>query len=160
MAYEKVVAVYDTVASADAAVKTLKSAGYMDDNISVIKNDASSISAVQQPGFWHRLLGSDIEKHEADVFGHALKQGGVVLTARVPESDVPKVIALLDTHKPVDVIDRARSLGHQRSRRCRFDGHGGRRGGGSQSGGGCSSTPPPPSQARRMMKSFALRKSS
>jgi hypothetical protein len=40
MEYEKVVAVYDTAAHADAAVKTLKVAGYDDNQISVIRNEA------------------------------------------------------------------------------------------------------------------------
>jgi uncharacterized protein (TIGR02271 family) len=33
------------------------------------------------------------------------------LTARVPQDQAAKVLALLDTHKPIDVVDRATSLG-------------------------------------------------
>lgn len=111
MDHEKVVAVYDNAAHADAAVKTLKVAGYGDNQISVIRNEADYAKHATQPGFWHRILGGEVEQHEAGVFGNALTRGGVVVTVHVPETEAPKVLALLDTHKPIDVVDRAKTLG-------------------------------------------------
>jgi hypothetical protein len=42
MSYEKVVAVYDTEANANAALKSLVSAGYLTDDISVIRSEGAS----------------------------------------------------------------------------------------------------------------------
>ena len=112
MSYEKVVAVYDTEGSANAAVKTLTSAGYPADDISLIRNDREADKAgLHEPGVWQRLFGGDIEHHEAAVYGQSLKEGSVIVSVRVPETEAPKVISLLDSHKPVDILDRAKALG-------------------------------------------------
>jgi|HubBroStandDraft_6_1064221.scaffolds.fasta_scaffold310348_2 uncharacterized protein (TIGR02271 family) len=112
MSHEKVVAVYDTAAHAEAAVKTLKSAGYSANDISVTRSEDDAPTAeLSEPGFWHHLLGHDIGLHEAAAYGHTVVRGGVVVSVRVPESEVPKVIELLDTYLPVDVLERARTYG-------------------------------------------------
>jgi uncharacterized protein (TIGR02271 family) len=112
MSYEKVVAVYDTEASATAAVKSLRSAGYLTDDISVIRSEGEAAKAgLYEPGVWQRLFGRDLEHHEAAVLGRSLKEGSVIVSVRVPESEAPKVTSLLDTHKPVDVLDRAKAYG-------------------------------------------------
>ena len=112
MFYEKVVAAYDTTGHADSAVNTLKSAGYSSNDISVIRNEGDIARAdFGELGFWQRLFGRDINPHEAEVYGRALRKGGAIVTVRVPDSEAPKVIKLLDTHKPVDVMDRARMYG-------------------------------------------------
>lgn len=112
MSYEKVVAVYDTEASANAALTSLKSAGYLSDDISVIHNEGEAERAgLYQPGVWQRLFGRDIEHHEAAVLGRSFKEGSVIISVRVPESEAPKVVSLLDSHKPVDVLDRAKAYG-------------------------------------------------
>jgi uncharacterized protein (TIGR02271 family) len=112
MSYEKVVAVYDTEGSASAAVKTLASAGYSTSDISLIRNEGEAEKAgLHEPGVWHRLFGGDIEHDEATVFGRSVKAGSVIVSVRVPETEAPKVISLLDSHKPVDILDRAKALG-------------------------------------------------
>lgn len=112
MSYEKVVAVYDSELSANAALKSLNAAGYLNDDISVIRNEAQAQKAgLHEPGVWKHLFGSDLELHEAAVFGRSLKEGSVIVSVRVPESEVPKVIRLLDSYKPVDVLDRANAFG-------------------------------------------------
>ena len=111
MSHEKIVALYDTVAHAEAAVNTLRMAGYPAADISVIKNEGDSKTGWTEPWFWQGLFGDDIVPHEAEVYGRAVRQGGAVVIVRVTESEAPKVIELLDSHKPVDVIDRARAYG-------------------------------------------------
>ena len=64
---------------------------------------------MHEPGVWQRLFGRDLEQHEAAVLGRSLKEGSVIVSVRVPESDAPKVMSLLDSHKPVDVLDRAKA---------------------------------------------------
>lgn len=111
MSYEKFVAVYDTEASAYAAVNSLKSAGYLPDDISVIRNESEADRAgLHEPGVWQRLFGSDVEHHPA-VNGRPAKDGSVIVSVRVPESEAPKVLSLLDGQKPIDVLGRARAYG-------------------------------------------------
>jgi uncharacterized protein (TIGR02271 family) len=68
-------------------------------------------AALREPGLWHRLFGSDIEQHEAEVYGKAVETGGVVLTLRAADADVPKAMGILNQHNIVDVQDRAVKTG-------------------------------------------------
>jgi stress response protein YsnF len=110
MSYEKVVAMYDTEAGANAALKSLISAGYLTDDISVIRNERDAERAgLYEPGIWQRLFGRDLEHHEAAVLGRSLKEGSVIVSVRVPETEASRVLSLLDTHQPVDIVDRAKA---------------------------------------------------
>ena len=116
MTYEKVVTVYDTLPHAEKAVTILKAAGYQDDDISVVNQKTLAASGahevdVREPGLWRRLFGSNVLDHEATVYGRAVEGGGVVVTVRVPQEEVPRVMGLLDTHDPVDVLERAAKVG-------------------------------------------------
>jgi uncharacterized protein (TIGR02271 family) len=116
MTYEKVVTVYDTLPHAEKAVSILKAAGYKDDDISVVDQKTLTASGaddveVREPGLWRRLFGSNVLDHEATVYGRAIEGGGVVVTVRVPQEEVPRVMGLLDTHDPVDVLQRAAKVG-------------------------------------------------
>src|SRR5271157_1691901 len=114
MAYEKVVAVFDTAARAENAVKALKAVGFNDDDISIVDNetlDDRGAAVATEKGFWHRLFGSDIDPHEAHVYGHTVGSGGSVLTLRAPDTLVDKAVSILHSHNPVDVNQRAASLG-------------------------------------------------
>jgi uncharacterized protein (TIGR02271 family) len=113
MAYETIVAVYDTAANADAAVKALKAGGFANADISVfnadrLAGDKKSIAAgLKQAGLWNRLFGDDIYEHEASVYAKSVERGGVVVSARVLDTEVAHAVAILDIHRPVDVHDRA-----------------------------------------------------
>ena len=117
MAYETLVAVYDTPEHADAAVKALKAAGFAESDISVF--DAARLKAgrstfaqgVKETGLWHRLFGTDVYEHEANVYGQTIEEGGVVISVRVPSSEVAHASAVLNIHRPVDVHDRAVTAG-------------------------------------------------
>jgi len=112
MSHEKVVAVYDTAAHAEAAVEILKSAGYSVHDISITRNGNDEPTAeLIEPGFWHRLFGRYISLRETSANGQTIVRGGTVVTVRVPESEVPKVIEILDACQSVDVRDRARTHG-------------------------------------------------
>ncbi len=112
MSHEKIVAVYDTVAHAEAAVNTLKSAGYPASDISVIKNEGSTLDpAFSETGFWQRLFGNDIGFRDAALYGQTVRGGGAIVSVRVLESEAPDVIDLLDAHQPVDLVDRTRAFG-------------------------------------------------
>ena len=109
MNYEKVVALFDTPEHAEAARRNLEGANFPGSEISIVssKTLATAGEALREPGLWHRLFGRDIEMHEATVYGRAVESGGVVLTLRVPESDVPRAMGILNAHKVVDVQERA-----------------------------------------------------
>ena len=117
MAYETLVAVYDTPPHAEAAVKALKAAGFADSDISVfdsarLKAGRTSLSpGVREAGLWHRLFGTDVHEHEADIYGQTVEDGGSVISVRVPESEVAHASAVLNIHRPVDVHDRAVTSG-------------------------------------------------
>jgi uncharacterized protein (TIGR02271 family) len=57
------------------------------------------------------LFGSDVDLHEAKVYGHTVGRGGSVVTLRAPDTLVEKAVEMLHTHNPVDVNQRAASLG-------------------------------------------------
>jgi len=45
------------------------------------------------------------------VLGRSFKEGSVIVSVRVRESEATKVESLLDSQKPVDVLDRAKAYG-------------------------------------------------
>ena len=117
MAYETLVAVFDTPEHANAAIEALKTGGFHDDDISLFDKNRlmagkSTISKdVKEAGLWHRLFGSDLYRHEAAVFGQTVDGGGTVLSLRVLDSEVAHATGILDLHKPIDVQDRAIAKG-------------------------------------------------
>jgi uncharacterized protein (TIGR02271 family) len=117
MAYETIVAVFDTRAHAEAAVKALKAGGFANADISIfddnrLTGDKKAVAdSVKDAGIWQRLFGDDIHEHEADVYHQTINRGGVVVSARVLDSEVAHAIAILELHRPVDVHDRAVTSG-------------------------------------------------
>ena len=117
MAYETIVAAFDTAEHAAAAVKALKAGGFHDDDISIFDRarltagGASVSTGVKEAGLWHRIFGGDIYKHEASVYGQTVEDGGTVVSVRVLDSEVAHATGILDLHRPVDVHDRAITTG-------------------------------------------------
>lgn len=113
MAYETLVAVYDTIANAQAASRALNAAGFADSDISIFDRDRlSGIATVtNKQSMWQRLFGTEVYEHEAVIYTQAVERGGAVLTVRVPENEVAHARAVLDVHRPVDVHDRAITAG-------------------------------------------------
>lgn len=111
--YEKIVTLFDTRPHAEAAKANLRHAGFNEVDMSILSGDALPKSgvALREPGFWHRLFGTDIEEHEATVYAKAVETGGSVLTVRTDQVSVPKAMAILNQHNIVDVKDRAVDTG-------------------------------------------------
>jgi len=117
MAYEKVVAAYDTAARAQAAVAALRAGGFADADISVI--DQARVRSVVSDidtradahGIWHSLFGHDVHEHEAEVYHRAVQMNGVVLAVRVLDREVAHALGILNTARPIDVNDRAITTG-------------------------------------------------
>lgn len=103
MAYEKIVAVYDKSGKAKDAMRALEGAGFSSSDISLLNRDALTNTDVNDAGLWRRLFGRDIGENQSSVYSRAIESGGAVLTLRLPESDVPRAMKILDVHTPSDV---------------------------------------------------------
>jgi uncharacterized protein (TIGR02271 family) len=113
MAYETTVAAFDTRAHADAAVKALRAGGFANADISIF--DEKRLAGAKEPGIWQRLFGRDLQQHEASIYRQTIQRGGVVVSARVLDTEVAQAIAILDLHRPVDLHDRAGNSGIERA---------------------------------------------
>jgi len=113
MTYEKIVTLYDTADHAEAARRNLTTAGFSPSDISTINSKTLGLTSerLREPGLWHRLFGTEIQQYEATLYGHSVDAGGVILTVRVPESDVAKATAILNAHQAVDLLKRAEQQG-------------------------------------------------
>lgn len=114
MAFETLVAAFDNNEHAMAAVNALKAGGYHSDDISILDQArlASGKGTGQKPvGLWQRLFGEDINKYEATVYGDTIREGGVVVSVRVPREQVAQAAGILDLHHPINVHDRAVTTG-------------------------------------------------
>jgi uncharacterized protein (TIGR02271 family) len=113
MTYEKIVTLYDTAGHAADARRSLEAAGFPPSEISTLTINALGESGekLTEPGIWHRLFGRTIQPHEAAVYGRVVGSGGAVLTVRVPDSDVPRALGILNAHRAVDVQHRATQEG-------------------------------------------------
>jgi hypothetical protein len=93
MAYETLVAAFDTPAHAAAAIEALKAGGFHEDDLSIFDKDRLSAGSkdVKEASLWHRLFGGNLYKHEAAVFGQTVDRGGSVLTLRVLDSETARL---------------------------------------------------------------------
>lgn len=102
MTYEKLVAVFDSPAHAQNALRALQSAGFSSSDISVVTNDTlldrGVKAATVDSGFWRKLFGSDVEANDARLYSQTIGNGGSVLTLRVPDNQVDKAISVLNSH--------------------------------------------------------------
>ena len=103
MAYETVVAVFDTVDHAKTAMKALTAGGFHETDVSIFDKTRLGDQNRQESGLWGRLFGGDMYKHEAEVYGKTVSEGGAVLSARVLDSEVAHATGILNTFRPIDV---------------------------------------------------------
>ena len=107
MAFEKIVAVYDKTAKARDAMRAPESAGFMTSDISLLNRDALTKTDVNDAGLWRRLFGHDIGDNQSSVYSRAIESGGAVLSLRLPESEVPRAMKILDVHQPQNLNERS-----------------------------------------------------
>lgn len=114
MTQETIVAVYDTAAHADAAVRDLDAAGVPPD--AIFRTGASSGTAipgaapVREQGFWSSLFGGEPD-HDTAVYDRSVESGSSILTVRAPAEHVAGVTAILERHNPIDIDERSNSYG-------------------------------------------------
>lgn len=113
MPSETIVAVFDTAAHADAAIRDLMTAGIPEGSIQHYAQESGSAavgtagSAGGNRGFWGWLTGGD----EATLDHHALYEqsihsGGTVVTVIANNADVEGINEILDRHSPIDMDER------------------------------------------------------
>lgn len=114
---QTLVAVYDTAAHADAAVRDLEAANVPADAISRHANSepmqgsaGTGMAPAREQGFWASLFGGEPD-HDTAVYDRSIDDGSTVVTVRVPEEQFERVSALLEQHDPVDLDERAGRYG-------------------------------------------------
>jgi stress response protein YsnF len=113
MAFETLVAAFDTKEHATAAVAALKAGGFHSDDISIFDHSRLKVgkevigTAPRQAGVWQWLFGTDLNLYEANVYGSTIDDGGTVVSVRVPPDQVAQASGILDLHHPIDIHDRA-----------------------------------------------------
>jgi uncharacterized protein (TIGR02271 family) len=119
---EIIVAVYDTEAHAAAAVRDLEAAHVPPEAISrhvgtesVSGSAVSGANSAGGQGFWSSLFGGEPD-HDTAVYDRSLESGSSVVTVRVPDEHVDGVTRILERHQPIDIDERAASLGLGASR--------------------------------------------
>ena len=122
MSDQTIVAVYDTAAHAQSAVTDLKGAGVPEDAITVharsmaggssAANAASTGVTGEAPreGFWASLFGGTPD-NDAAVYDRSMDSGSTVVSVKAPDAYIDRVMAMLESHHPIDIDDRARSYG-------------------------------------------------
>ena len=117
MASETIVAVFNSMSDAEAAISDLTRAGVPQKAIQHHARDASyapadgettgSTTSSPRQGFWGWLLGEENYQDHQSVYEHSIESGGVVVTAVIDEAVAPKIVSLIDAHNPVDLDERA-----------------------------------------------------
>ena len=122
MPSETIVAVFDTAANADAAVRDLENAGIPSNSIKRYDKSfapsggtgTASYSSGQTGGFWAWLLGEEgtsSSTYDRSLYERTVESGGTVVTVIVDENEADRVISVLDAHSPADLEQRASDHG-------------------------------------------------
>src|SRR4051812_48034772 len=106
MASETIVAVFDTAANADAAIRDLENAGVPSPSIKryakgdTTAGDSTSYSAGQPQGFWAWLLGEEdtSSSYDRTLYNQSIESGGTVVTVIVDQNEAARVVSVLDAH--------------------------------------------------------------
>jgi len=114
---ETIVAVFDTAAHAEAAIRDLESAGiprssiqhYAKDDAVFAQRDSSSETG--HHGFWAWLLGEEGEDSHAALYDRTVESGGTVVTVITEQGETERVTSILLSHSPVDLEERASEYG-------------------------------------------------
>lgn len=113
MTEETIVAMYDTPAHAEAAIRDLKAADVPPNAISSHAEGGmaggTTAAPAREPGFWANLFGG--ETTDSATYDRSVASGSTVVTVKVPEQHKSRVVEILERHDPIDFEDRAASYG-------------------------------------------------
>ncbi len=118
MTDQTIVAVYDTQAHAETAVRDLLEATVPESAIQRHAQEGSYIGNAAKPagrttegtGFWSSLFGGEPD-HDTAVYDRSVSNGSNAVSVKVPEEHVAKVTDILERHNPIDIDERAGTYG-------------------------------------------------
>ncbi len=114
MAEETIIAVYDTLEHAEAAIRDLTAAGVPAGAISHHAGGEhvaeGTTGAPREQGFWSSLFGGEPD-HDTAVYDRSLESGSTVISVKVPDEHVTAVSEILERHNPIDIDERASTYG-------------------------------------------------
>ena len=116
MTDETIVAVYDSAAHADAAVRDLESINVPREAItrhsgsSTTTGNPGSSEPARERGFWSSLFGGD-PGPDQEVYDRSMASGSSVVMVKVPDQHVQRVTDVLERHNPIDIDERAAGYG-------------------------------------------------
>ena len=118
MTAQTIVAVYDTPAHAELAVQDLLAAKVPESAIERHAQEGSysggstamTTRPAGEPGFWSSLFGGEPD-HDTAVYDRSVSEGATAVTVKVPDSHVDRVTEILESHKPIDIDERAGTYG-------------------------------------------------
>jgi uncharacterized protein (TIGR02271 family) len=105
---QTIVAVYDKLTDADAAVRDLEAASVPSQAISRHEGgtETASTAPVREEGFWARLFGSEPD-HDTSIYDRSIDDGSSVVVVRVSSGQVDHVSSILEAHHPIDLDERS-----------------------------------------------------
>ena len=112
---ETIVAVFETAAHADTAVRDLEAAGTLASAISrhpaaTGTSPTGTAAGTREKGFWSNLFGGEPD-HDTMVYDRSVESGSHLLMVKVAEDHAASVIAILERSNPIDIDERAASYG-------------------------------------------------
>lgn len=110
MSDEMIVASYDTMAKAEAAIADLKALGVPGNAISKRSDNftvdgQTSVAPARERGFWASLFGGEPE-HDTAIYDRRLAAGSTIVSVRSPEAHVSHVIEIMEKHGPIDIDEQ------------------------------------------------------
>lgn len=109
MTYETIVTLFDSAQHAAVVRHNLEREGFSTSEISSIGNQDLDVfgGRLRDCNLWQRLIGAEVQPHEAGVFANVIEGGGILLTLRVPDERDLQATKILASHNPVDIYKRA-----------------------------------------------------
>jgi len=114
---ETIVAVFDTAAHAEAAIRELETAGIPRSSIQHYAKGDTAFDQRGTPGetghrgFWAWLLGEEGPDYHGELYDRTVESGGTVVTVITDHRDSERVTAILLNHSPVDLEARGSEYG-------------------------------------------------
>ena len=115
MTEDTIVAVYDTPAHAELAIQDIILAGVPESAISQHSGTLSTsptpaVESARETGFWASLFGGEPD-HDPAVYDRSLENGSTVVTVKALETHSTRILEILDSHDPIDMVARAADYG-------------------------------------------------
>jgi uncharacterized protein (TIGR02271 family) len=120
MASETVVAVFSSLAHAEAAISDLVEAGVPATSIKHYARDAADVGTEttrmeadsgHHGGFWAWLTGQESTQEHHDVYDRSMQSGHTVVTVIGDGSNVDHIYTILERHNPVDLEEQDAAYG-------------------------------------------------